>query len=76
MLISFLSFYLRSIAAWAFVKEWSKCSATCGGGEQTRTQSCVYSDNIDAEGQCTGNAGSESRSCNINVCRKLLRYKH
>ena len=58
------------IATWEYVDEWSECSVTCGGGEQNRTQSCVNSDNI--EGQCSGNAASDSRDCNVDSCRKLF----
>ena len=64
--------FLRSIGAWAFVNDWSECNATCGGGTQTRTKSCVYADNTLAEGQCTGNVESESKDCNEVPCRKLL----
>ena len=58
------------IATWEYVNGWGGCNATCGGGEQNRTQSCVNSDNTAAEGQCTGNAGIDSRDCNDNYCRK------
>ena len=71
--ISFhFSFYL--IAIWKYVNGWSECCATCGGGVQTRTQSCVNSDSTEAEGQCSGNAGSESKDCSIDPCRKFIRY--
>ena len=68
--------YIASIwfidTKWEYVNDWSECSATCGGGTQTRTLSCVYLDNIAAEGQCSDNAESESRDCNVDICRKLL----
>ena len=61
-----------SIAEWMYVTEWSTCSATCGGGRQTRIQSCVYSDNITADGLCSGSATNETQNCNTIQCRKLL----
>ena len=60
------------IGTWEYVNKWSVCSATCDVGTQTRTQSCVYSDNTAAEGQCPGKAESESRKCNVDPCRKLF----
>ena len=67
----FLLNYLY-IGTWEYVYKWSVCSATCDVGTQTRRQSCVYSDNTAAEEQCSGDAGSESRKCNIGPCSKLF----
>ena len=53
-----------------YIGDWSACSATCGGGTQSRAQSCVYSDNTTAEGKCLGHAENETRSCNENPCRE------
>ena len=69
-MISFFSSNL--IATWEYVNEWSECNVTCGGGVQIRAQSCVNSDNTEAEGQCSGNVKSESKDCNVDPCRKLL----
>ena len=55
-----------------YVTEWGTCSATCGGGIQTRTQSCVYSDNTTADGLCSGFATTETQDCNTIQCRELL----
>ena len=60
------------IATWEYVNDWSACSVTCGGGTQTRTQSCVNSDNTEAEDQCSGKAEIEFRDCSDVPCRKLL----
>ena len=64
---------LLLVASWEYVNDFGECTTTCGGGKQTRTQSCVYSDNATAQGQCSGDAGSESRGCNVEPCRKLFR---
>ena len=61
-----------SIAEWMYVTEWNTCSATCGGGILTRTQSCVYADNTTAHGVCSGSATTETKDCNTIQCRKLL----
>ena len=63
-------FLFDLIATWEYVGEWSECSATCGGGTQTGTQSCVNSDNIEAKGECSGVPVSKSQDCNDNPCRK------
>ena len=66
----FIQYKILITATWEYVHEWSECSATCGDGTQTRTQSCVYADNTTADGQCSGNAQSESRPCLVSPCRK------
>ena len=64
-------FVHTTIAMWAYINEWSPCTATCFGGTQTRTQSCVHLDNTTAsDGQCEGSALSEVRACNEVSCRK------
>ena len=68
-----LYFYFIS-AEWTYVKGWSICSATCGGGVQTRIQSCVYADNATADGLCSDSAVTETQDCNTLKCRKLLAF--
>ena len=49
-----------SSGSWS-TSSWSGCSASCGGGTQTRSVWCSY-DN------CTGGRPSSSRSCNTQSC--------
>ena len=70
--LTYILYFLYIIASWEYVNGWSTCSATCGGGTQTRTQSCMNSNSTGAEGQCIGNVGSESKDCSIDPCRKFL----
>lgn len=44
---------------------WSACSASCGGGRQTRSVSCV---GASCGGSCSGSAPASSRSCNTQPC--------
>jgi WW domain/Thrombospondin type 1 domain len=48
---------------------YGTCSATCGGGVETRTVQCTdYQDNTVPDSQCDGSKPSASRSCNTGVC--------
>jgi hypothetical protein len=53
--------------AWGAYGEWSSCSATCGGGERTRTRT---EDTAAANGgaACSGSA-TEMESCNSVECQ-------
>ncbi|KAL1461208.1 hypothetical protein WDU94_013127, partial [Cyamophila willieti] len=50
---------------------WSKCSAQCGGGTQTRHSRCVDADVHKLE-LClqTGDERVETRKCNLQPCKK------
>ncbi|MDE3156438.1 MAG: thrombospondin type-1 domain-containing protein, partial [Acidobacteriota bacterium] len=51
---------------------WSACSATCGGGTQTRTAVCVdSSNNVVPDADCAGlppATGATSMACNTQAC--------
>lgn len=48
---------------------WSTCSATCGGGTQTRTVYCQRSDGGQvADSFCSGAKPGSSQSCNTQAC--------
>jgi hypothetical protein len=48
---------------------WGGCSATCGGGTQNRSVSCVSSDGRTvADSQCSGTKPATSQRCNTQAC--------
>ena len=54
--------YLISVVVqWSQWAPFDACSATCGGGNQTRTRTCS------ATNACAGNS-EETRACNTQVC--------
>ncbi|XP_043922260.1 SCO-spondin-like [Protopterus annectens] len=48
---------------WSIWSTWSRCSVTCGGGEQTRTRTCLQT-------ECEGLA-VQSKTCNTQVCLEV-----
>lgn len=52
---------------WASWTNWSTCSATCGGGRQTRTRTCTNPSPSNGGSSCTGST-SESQTCNTQAC--------
>lgn len=56
--------------AWDSSASWSTCSATCGGGTQTRDVFCKdLTDNSEVgDSNCSGTKPQTSRSCNTQAC--------
>ncbi|NWQ77372.1 HMCN1 protein, partial [Columbina picui] len=52
---------------WGQWQAWSRCSASCGGGEQTRTRLCSNPAPLNRGRPCAGDASQISR-CNSQAC--------
>uniref|UniRef100_A0A8C8RV15 Hemicentin-1 n=1 Tax=Pelusios castaneus TaxID=367368 RepID=A0A8C8RV15_9SAUR len=52
---------------WGTWQAWSRCSASCGGGEQTRTRLCTNPAPSNGGRPCPGDFSQLSR-CNIHSC--------
>lgn len=52
---------------WSGWSAWGSCSASCGGGTQTRTRTCTNPAPANGGADCVGSA-SESQSCNTGSC--------
>ena len=49
---------------------WSQCSATCGGGTQTRSVTCVDANNqLIPESNCTDPKPNTQQACNLQACQ-------
>ena len=47
--------------------DWSKCSAECEGGTQSRTRTCTNPAPANGGADCAGDS-SETRECNTQAC--------
>ena len=54
------------LASWSDWGGFGDCSATCGGGMETRTRTCTNPDNTASE-TCAGES-TMSRGCNPDTC--------
>ncbi|MGE3624527.1 MAG: hypothetical protein AB7H77_11755 [Bdellovibrionales bacterium] len=54
-----------SYTAWS---GWSSCSASCGGGTQSHTRSCLRNDGLTVDCSFCGGVCSENQSCNTQSC--------
>ncbi|XRB10254.1 thrombospondin [Pseudoscourfieldia marina] len=56
---------------------WSSCSASCGGGTQTRSVTCKRSDGQSvSDSSCSGSKPSTSQSCNTQACAPSYTYSY
>lgn len=52
---------------WTDFGDWTVCTATCGGGTQTRTRSCTNPAPVGTGADCEGD-GHETQDCNTEAC--------
>ncbi len=58
---------------WGSWGDWSNCSVSCGGGEQSRSRPCNNPSPYCGGSYCSG-AGTNSRSCNNQACPPTLNF--
>ncbi|CAB4065357.1 unnamed protein product [Lepeophtheirus salmonis] len=60
---------------WSFWSQWSSCSASCGGGKQSRSRTCQVSSSIflGVNVTCPGSP-EEFQNCNTNKCPELSNW--
>ena len=70
MILPTLWCFLVVDGKWSRWGKWDTCSATCGGGSQSRTRTCdnPAPENGGAECDSNGSSGEESRACNERDC--------
>ncbi len=57
------------------VGTFSNCSASCGGGSQSRSVICMRSDGLTAaDADCPGSKPATSRACNTQACAPTYTY--
>ena len=52
---------------WSEWGAWSACTATCGGGQQTRTRLCNNPAPSGGGSDCTGDS-QQTQACNTGAC--------
>merc|ERR1712025_1516057 len=60
---------------WGPWSDWSKCSAECGGGEQSKTRQCNNPAPANGGADCEGE-GTEVRKCNTQACEHVYKITH
>ena len=51
--------------------EWSTCSASCDGGERTRSRNCEnWCTNVDDTN--SDHTRTQTEACNLDACRKFI----
>ncbi len=59
---------------WGSWSTWAQCSATCGGGTQTRKRNCDSPAPSNGGTVCVG-SGTESQTCNNAACPISMYFK-